>query len=189
MKITTLNSPRNCRWTGLISICFLFLIFVSISFGQDGGSRRTNFNENWRFQKNDPSGADSVLAWDKVKDWVAATGNEYVIDGAKAARPAGNLGESVVYTTASFNDSSWRSLNLPHDWAIEGDFQQELPGETGKRPWTGVGWYRKHFTVEAKDKGKQIYIDFTERCRTRRFGSTANSLAAGLTDTRRSVST
>jgi beta-galactosidase len=40
------------------------------------------------------------------------------------------------------------------------DFERELPGETGKRPYAGVGWYRKHFEVSEKDKGKQIYIDF-----------------------------
>ena len=78
-----------------------------------------------------------MLAWDKVKDWVAATGNEYVIDGAKATRPAGNLGENVSFTQKDFNDSSWRSLDLPHDWGIEGDFKQELPGETGKTSTVG----------------------------------------------------
>lgn len=160
MNITTLQLRRSCRVTGIISICFLLLVLASVSFGQAGGSRRTNFNENWSFQRNDPSGSESVLAWDKLKDWVVATGNDFVVDGAKPTRPAGDLGESVVYTTANLNEASWRRLNLPHDWAIEGDFQQELPGETGKRPWFGIGWYRKHFTVPASDKGKQIYIDF-----------------------------
>ena len=143
---------------------FLAVAFVvaaaSASFGQTAAMRRQSFNEGWRFTKNDPVGSENILAWDKVKDWVAATGNEYIVDGVKASRPAGNLGESVAYTQKEFNDSSWRSLNLPHDWGIEGDFEQELPGETGKLPWAGVGWYRKHFTVSQADKGKQIYIDF-----------------------------
>lgn len=58
------------------------------------------------------------------------------------------------------DDSAWRNLDLPHDWAIEGPFRIELRGETGKLPYQGIGWYRKHFTVPASDKGKQLFIDF-----------------------------
>lgn len=137
-----------------------FLIFVSWASAQDANPRRASFNDNWRFQKNDPAGSENALTWNNVKDWVAATGNEYVVDGPRPARPAGNLGENVAYTKASFDDSSWRKLDLPHDWAIEGDFQQALPGDIGKRPFPGVGWYRKHFTITESDKGKQIFIDF-----------------------------
>ncbi len=57
-------------------------------------------------------------------------------------------------------DAAWRKLDLPHDWAIEGDFIKDLPGETGKRPYAGIGWYRKHFAVSEADKNKQIYLDF-----------------------------
>ena len=58
------------------------------------------------------------------------------------------------------NDASWRKLDLPHDWAIEGPFRIELKGETGKLPYQGIGWYRKHFTVPAEDEGKQLFLDF-----------------------------
>lgn len=60
----------------------------------------------------------------------------------------------------STNETSWEKLNLPHDWAIKGPFRIELRGETGKLPWKGIGWYRKHFTVPASDSGKQIFVDF-----------------------------
>ena len=62
-------------------------------------------------------------------------------------------------STVEFNDSDWRKLNLPHDWGIEGPFKQEYPGETGKLPWWGIGWYRKHLEVPASDQGKKIYLD------------------------------
>jgi beta-galactosidase len=58
------------------------------------------------------------------------------------------------------NDAGWRKLDLPHDWAIEGPFRMELSGLTGKLPFKGIGWYRKHFTLPVEDSGKQIYIDF-----------------------------
>jgi beta-galactosidase len=139
-----------------------FLVFAIQSHGQTPDSRRTSFNENWRFQKSDPIGAENDLSWEKLKEWVKATGNKYVltIDAVQSARPTGNIGEEVAYTKQDFDDSSWRQMNLPHDWGIEGNFQQELPGETGKRPWAGIGWYRKHFAISQGDKGKRIYIDF-----------------------------
>lgn len=62
---------------------------------------------------------------------------------------------------ADFNDSSWRSLNLPHDWAIEGDFSKENPSGTGGGALPGgIGWYRKTFTVPGYKEGEKVYIDF-----------------------------
>src|SRR5215204_1029669 len=143
---------------------FFFAAFVVclLSFVVSAQRERVSFNENWRFQKDDPSGAEGVLAYPNIKDWVRSTGNEFVLtsNAVKSARPSGNLGENVAYTRADFNDSAWRALNLPHDWAIEGDFIKALSGETGKRPYAGVGWYRKHFQVSEKDKGKRFFIDF-----------------------------
>lgn len=59
-----------------------------------------------------------------------------------------------------FDESAWRTLNVPHDWGIEGPFRDDLPGDTGKLPWKGIGWYRKHYSVPAGDQGKRIFIDF-----------------------------
>jgi beta-galactosidase len=67
---------------------------------------------------------------------------------------------SVSPENIAFNDSKWRKLNLPHDWGIEGPFRTDLDGNTGKLPWRGIGWYRKHFTISSTEKGKQIYLDF-----------------------------
>ncbi|HET9571578.1 MAG TPA: beta-galactosidase GalB [Bacteroidales bacterium] len=57
------------------------------------------------------------------------------------------------------NDVNWKHLNLPHDWAIEGPFVQEYPGNTGKRPYWGIGWYRKSFSLSKKDRNSQFYLD------------------------------
>jgi beta-galactosidase len=122
---------------------------------------RLSFNADWRFQKGDPAGAEGQLAYPNIKNWVTATGNEFALspDAAKGTRPDGNLGADIAYTQRGFNDSGWRQLNLPHDWGIEGPFKQEYPGETGKLPWWGVGWYRKHFTASPAERGKQFYLD------------------------------
>ena len=71
------------------------------------------------------------------------------------------LADSTQMSHANYDDASWRTLNLPHDWAIEGDFSATAPsGNSGGALPGGVGWYRKTFTADAADKGKQFYIDF-----------------------------
>lgn len=119
---------------------------------------RVSFNDDWLFQKDDPKGTEGVLKYSNIADWYRVTGGEF--GGKTNERPAGNVGENVAYTRAEFDDTSWRKLDLPHDWAIEDDFIQELPGDIGKRPYAGVGWYRKHFQVSKADVGRRFYIDF-----------------------------
>ncbi len=61
---------------------------------------------------------------------------------------------------ALFNDSEWREVNLPHDWAIEGPFSSEYNARCGGLPFHGTGWYRKSFNVEKDWQGKVIRIAF-----------------------------
>lgn len=60
-----------------------------------------------------------------------------------------------------FSDKHWRTVDLPHDWSIEGPFIMEAPaGGNGAYLPTGFGWYRKHFTLPASTRGKRISILF-----------------------------
>lgn len=71
------------------------------------------------------------------------------------------LGDDKGASQPQYDDSQWRRLNLPHDWAIEGDFSEDNPAYPGGGALPGgVGWYRKTFTVSKDDKGKLFYIDF-----------------------------
>jgi beta-galactosidase len=72
-----------------------------------------------------------------------------------------NLGYVADAQQTGFNDANWRTLNLPHDWSIEGKFNKDNPAtpEGGALPG-GIGWYRKTFTIPASSKGKLVYIDF-----------------------------
>lgn len=65
------------------------------------------------------------------------------------------------YKEAGFNDGSWRTLNLPHDWSIEGEFKKDNPAspEGGALPG-GIGWYRKTFLIPEDDKNKNISVEF-----------------------------
>jgi beta-galactosidase len=119
-----------------------------------------SLNAGWRFIKGDPDDVTNQLEYANIKDWVEATGAEFTTNADLAAkkRPEGNPGGDISYAQNSFNDSQWRLLNLPHDWGIEGPFKQEYPGETGKLPWWGVAWYRKHLEIPASDQGKKIHL-------------------------------
>lgn len=72
------------------------------------------------------------------------------------------LADSIMNASApGFDDSKWRSLNLPHDWSIESDFGKDFPASPGGGALPGgLGWYRKTFTVDKANEGKRIYIDF-----------------------------
>lgn len=71
----------------------------------NGQRERLSFNADWRFQKDDPPGTEGKLAYEKIKNWVTATGNEFAIDGdaIKRAKPAENLGGDVPYTQRGFD--------------------------------------------------------------------------------------
>ena len=61
----------------------------------------------------------------------------------------------------NFADASWENVDLPHDWAIYGPFGKFTePGNTGKLPWKGEGWYRKTFELPTEDKGKRLQFLF-----------------------------
>ena len=95
-----------------------------------------------------------------LKDWILPTGNSLIKEASRRfARPKGNPGENVSCVRADFDDSSWRQLDLPHDWAIEGPFTHTGGGGMGRLPSAGVGWYRKKLTIPAEDAGKSIFLD------------------------------
>jgi beta-galactosidase len=88
-------------------------------------------------------GCSSQVARNFNADWRFVKGSQ----PAEAAQPG-------------FDDSAWQQVRLPHDWAISGPFNPGEHGFSAKLPWKGVGWYRKTFTLESTDAGKQVYLDF-----------------------------
>ena len=119
------------------SLHLLIMIMITICvsnalLAQESPRSRESFNNGWKFIKYFNASEEKTLT-DK---------------------------EPLNLQLTSVNDNSWRSLDLPHDWAIEGPFCDTLENNTGLLPWKGIGWYRKHFTISENDKGKQIYVDF-----------------------------
>jgi beta-galactosidase len=70
-----------------------------------------------------------------------------------------HLGDLNAAKDPLFDDASWRSINLPHDWSIEADFNSQYASCTGYLPG-GFGWYRKTFDIPQKYKDKTITVQF-----------------------------
>ncbi|QIP17340.1 glycoside hydrolase family 2 protein [Spirosoma aureum] len=79
---------------------------------------------------------------------------------------------TVQAEQATYNDASWRKLDLPHDWSIE-DLPNQIPDQVAgpflrtsvgntSTGYTvgGTGWYRKSFTLTSSEKGKTVLIHF-----------------------------
>ena len=69
------------------------------------------------------------------------------------------LADSAQMATAEYNDTWWRLLDVPHDWAREGDFFVGHPsGAGGGALPGGIGWYRKTFTLSDYDSARDRYF-------------------------------
>lgn len=68
------------------------------------------------------------------------------------------LADNPAMKDADYDDSRWRSLDLPHDWSIEGQLSPTLASCTGFLPG-GIGWYRKTFVVNDDKPRHYIYFE------------------------------
>lgn len=81
-------------------------------------------------------------------------------------------GDYVKAKDINYDDSSWRKVNLPHDWSIE-DLPNQIPdsivGPFSKAALSqrdggftvgGTAWYRKHFVLDKATSGKSVFIQF-----------------------------
>jgi beta-galactosidase len=121
-----------------------------------------NDNKDADSQPTEAIAAESTQA--VLKSWILPTGNRFIKDPAKQhIRPEGNPGSNFSFVLENFDDSSWKKVNLPHDWAISGPFfvgeNPEVGGGMGRMPSNGVAWYRKKLDITVSDKGKSIFLD------------------------------
>ncbi|KAI9148737.1 Beta-galactosidase BoGH2A [Paramyrothecium foliicola] len=124
------------------------------------GRERISINKDWKFSRftSDP---DGLVYNTTLRPWILPTANDFIINGTKYDRPDGpSPGQNVSYTQQSFNDESWESVNLPHDWAIKGPFNAPgISGGMGRLPINGVGWYRRELTFSDADVSKSVFLD------------------------------
>ncbi len=78
-----------------------------------------------------------------IKSWV--TGFALAAGILAAAQPASRIPFNEGWTFEK--DGERRTVDLPHDWGVEGVFSQVFPGESGKLRWWGKAVYRKHLDI------------------------------------------
>ena len=127
------------------------MMVPSFVAGQVAQRQRINFDEDWKFHFGH--------AADPEKDFNYSIATIFSKSGG-------------AFSTAidpRFKDSSWRTLDLPHDWAVELPFVEvddrnvESHGYKpvgGLFPETSIGWYRKHFKIAREDSGQRFQIQF-----------------------------
>jgi len=72
-----------------------------------------------------------------------------------------HLGDLPGAQELGFDDAGWRTLDVPHDWSIEGAFSDTNPaGAHGGALPGGVGWYRKAFSIPQMDTGRLVFVEF-----------------------------
>jgi beta-galactosidase len=71
------------------------------------------------------------------------------------------LGDTPAASAEVFDDAAWRTLDVPHDWSIEGEYKETNPGGA-VNAWlpAGIGWYRKSFTVSPEMLKQDVAIFF-----------------------------
>ncbi|KAI0109529.1 glycoside hydrolase family 2 protein [Nemania sp. FL0031] len=126
------------------------------------GREVSRLNTDWRFWHSfeNPDG----ISYDQLKAYILPCANDFIADPSNHyQRPASEPNVTVQYAEKTFDDSSWKTVRVPHDWAIDEPFYvgDDVPvgGGMGRLPVQGVGWYRRKITVEPGDADKQIYLD------------------------------
>lgn len=110
-------------------------------------------------QKITPTTAREILSLDK--GWRFHLGDIPfpVIKGHGATYKNAKAGYAGGAASPNYDDSSWRILDLPHDWAIEGRIDSTANLSQGYYH-RGYGWYRRQFRLSSEDKGKHLELQF-----------------------------
>lgn len=138
------------------------------------GHRRISINTGWRFFRSENNidglsydsrpGLPPTSDTEPLKQWILPSGNQFIKNPAKRYQyPENQPRSNVTIAQPDYNDSTWKSVNIPHDWAIDGPFyvgiNVPVTGGMGRLPVHGVGWYRRRLEIAFDDEGKSIYLD------------------------------
>ena len=139
------------KYRNLTFVVALLLVSLSTFAENNPPREKLLMDFGWRFAFGH--------ATDPSKDFDPAPASESFNYLTKAGNARGAA-------QAKFDDSGWRKLDLPHDWAVEAPFDERGSGSHGYKaigknfPERSVGWYRKAFVIPASDSGRRISVDF-----------------------------
>lgn len=132
-------------------LIFTINLLLCILFGNSIAQVRTNIDENWKFSLGN--------AADPTKDFNFGIANIY----SKTSKA------DFTAIEAKFNDSLWKTVQIPHDWAVELPFEYSMNVDVlghgykpigGLFPQNSIGWYRKSFNITKADSGQRFSLQF-----------------------------
>jgi len=140
------------------------------------GRARVRLDSAWRFQLGDPPDVTTNVTWyPEISDLAkletneigAGTNTETYMESIRVDIFATHGGENVSFVQTNYDDSAWRQLDLPHDWAVELPFNSSADGGHGYKPvgnptftTNNIGWYRRTFTLPSNDAGQTLWLEF-----------------------------
>ena len=162
---------KSLKTIGFLS---LFSLLASVSMAATVTRERDLLDAGWRFQLGDPGDVTTaVTSYTEIPDLTkledSGSGQEFT--GANSETnlmtlrvdPVTNhTGETVSFVKTNYDDSAWRTLNLPHDWFVELPFSSSGDSSHGYKATSGntIAWYRHTFTLPAGDAGKVMWLEF-----------------------------
>ena len=131
---------RRADWTRILPTCLLALLFTLMAGPAQAGERTTlSLDRGWLFHLGD-------VPMPEISGHGMSYHNAKAGAGWGAAAPV-------------FDDSTWRKVSLPHDWAVEGPFDPKANASQGYRP-RGIGWYRRHLKIDESERGRHVELQF-----------------------------
>jgi len=127
------------RWLVLVLTCFALANIAYADTSPNQGRERLSLDRGWLFHLGDIPVPD-------IK------GHEPSYANAKAGNAPGAAARE-------YDDSDWRQLDLPHDWAVEGPFDPNANISQGYRP-RGASWYRRYLRVDESERGRHFELQF-----------------------------
>jgi len=134
-----------------IKLLVILAFFAGAQVKAQAVREKISLDENWKFYFGNAS--------DPSRDFNYGITNIF--------RKAGEAGNTCI--NPDFNDTNWTSIQVPHDWAValpfekSSDFEMDSHGYKAigaAHPENSIGWYRKTFTVAAKDSGNKFVLAF-----------------------------
>ena len=138
------------RWLSfLIVVMILFLGCLVTQAGENAFKRSAGFQHGAMDETDGPSRAGGRRSVPVRQVQSFDTGWKF------------NSGDAPGAEQPQFDDRAWRKLDVPHDWSIEGPFSEtnRTGGAGGFLP-SGVGWYRKEFTLPDTISNRCVFIEF-----------------------------
>jgi beta-galactosidase len=113
----------------------LSIWLVSASSVSAGPRQTISLDFDWRFHRGDYTGV-----------WLDSSTN-------------GGLSPTPEFLSLVYDDSSWQTVNVPHDYVVEGAFDPNADEAHGYLP-VEAAWYRKTISIPVADPGRRLWLEF-----------------------------